>query len=256
MAYASTVWLASVAALCPSQDSEGDGTTTLTDFTSVSNGVCTNMATIANNWVTDGGQRALFFDGTNDHVVTEFCPLNTVKKITLSYWFRRTGAGVRGPGIALANALGSSTSFTVYPFEDGRLYIQYSSTAYAYFTLNDASWHHVCICFDGGGATNADRVMCFVDGVQQSLTFFNSAPIVLTTSSSAAASRLWLGLGIGGGNYYGTGYLDDLRLLGRGITSGERAELVASRGGTYAAASGGGGISQLINGGLIRGQVS
>lgn len=239
MSYASTVWLGSVAALCPSQDSAGDGTTTLTDFTGVSNGVCTNMATIANNWVTDGGHRALFFDGSNDHVVTDFCPLNTVKKMTLSFWFRRTSGGVRGPGIALANSLGSTTSFTVYPYEDGRLYVQYAGTSYAYVTLNDANWHHVCICFDGGGATNADRVVMFVGGTQQVLTFFNTSPIVLTTSSSSAASRLWLGLGIAGGNVYGTGYMDDVRLLGRGITSGERAELVASRGGTYAAASGG-----------------
>lgn len=239
MAYESSVWFGAIASLCPSLDTSNDGTTTVKDFARISNGVFTNAAVIANNWVTDGGARALYFDGVNDHVVTEFIAGHALKELTLSYWFRRTGVGVRGPGVSLANALGVSTSFAVYPYEDGKLYVQLSSSQFASVTLNDSNWHHICVCFDGDGAANADRLKVFVDGVQATLAFTGTMPVALSTATSLAPSRLWLGVGIATSNYYGAGFIDDVRVMCRSVTLAERQELEASRGGTFAETSSG-----------------
>lgn len=251
MAYESSVWFGTIASLCPSRDTVNAGTTTVQDFARISNGVFTNAAVIANNWVTDGGSRALFFDGVNDHVVTEFIAGHALKELTLSFWFRRTGAGVRGPGVSLANALGVSTSFAVYPFEDGKLYVQLSASQFASVTLNDANWHHLCVCFDGDGATNADKLKVFIDGSQATLAFTGTFPVALSTSTSLATSRLWLGVGIATTNYYGAGYLDDVRAICRIVTLSERQELTASRGGSFAEVSGTSGFTGLAGVGRL-----
>jgi hypothetical protein len=64
----SVLGTAPVAAWCPSLDTAGNGTTTLTDLVGGSNGTLTNMVP-ASDWTDDGsGLWSLDFDGSNDYV--------------------------------------------------------------------------------------------------------------------------------------------------------------------------------------------
>lgn len=238
MAYQSNVWLGSIAALCPSQDTAGDGTTTLTDFTGVGNGTLTSMDA-STDWVTDDGKRALDFDGSNDYVATPQCPLSAVKCFAISVWFRRVATTGNGLFIGIANAINSATErILVYHFSDGNLYIQIDG-AFGYFaqSLTDQNWHSLIVHYDGTQTGNANRLKAWVDGSAKTLTFSGT---IAANVNTITTPRLFVGLIANSPTLYGAFRMDDLRILPRVYTDEERAEIHASRGGTYAAASGGG----------------
>ena len=60
------------------------------------------------------------------------------------------------------------------------------------YTDNDllipGRWHHIAAVFNGGGATDADRLTVYFDGVDQNLTFFGDGiPAVLGAASNVAS---------------------------------------------------------------------
>ncbi len=239
MTYASTIWSGSVCAMCPSKDTSGDGTTTLTDFVGVSNGTLTTMDA-ASDWVVDtgsGGAKALDFDGTNDHVLTANTPSAAAKCASLMYWFKRSAINTTAPGLAWAAANNDNTTrFSVNVFRDGNVYIVVGGTAFGSFATNDTNWHSLVVNFNGDGAGNSDRLKAYLDGVEKTLTFSGSIPSMLPT---AARSRVIIGAVMAPTLTYGSGRVDDVRAMLRIASAGEIAEFAASRGGTYAEASGG-----------------
>jgi hypothetical protein len=242
MAYESSVWIGSIAALCPSEDSAGDGTTTLTDFTSVSNGTLTNMDP-ATDWVTDDGKSCLDFDGTNDHVITVSTPSAGSKQLGFAAKFRRvanTGSGFCAgisPGLASANHI-----FIVYHFSDGNLYCHVGGNNYGYaaVSLTNQSWRSLIVNFDGTQSTNATRLKMWLDGVELTLTFNGTIPTALVATN--VIKQLVVGAAPSASPVYGSSRVDDVRVNLRIFSEAERTEMDASRGGTYAEASGGGGI--------------
>ena len=85
---------APVGVWCPSKDTAGNGTTTLTDLVGSKPGTLVNFALngSTSNWVADtgaGGVRALDFDGTNDHV-TMASSVITSTTFSLSVWVKPT----------------------------------------------------------------------------------------------------------------------------------------------------------------------
>ena len=82
-----------VAVWCPSRDTLGNGTTTLTDLVGSSNGTLTNMDP-ATDWVSDtdaGGIRALDFDGSDDFVSLGNTTSLTSTAFSVSFWMRWNG---------------------------------------------------------------------------------------------------------------------------------------------------------------------
>jgi hypothetical protein len=239
MAYQSSVWLGSVAALCPSQDTAGDGTTTVTDFTGVSNGTLTNMDAVT-DWVTDDGKMCLDFDGTNDHVITGCTPVGGAKCLGFAVKFRRLATTGSGLFCGIANVISGTTNnrFIVYHFSDGNLYCQFDGANVGYFALalTDLAWHSLVIHYDGSQTGNANRLKIWLDGVAKTLTFGGTIPAQLTTIT---AGRLMLGLIADSSALYGRSRIDDVRVNLRLWSDAERAEIDASRGGTYAVASSG-----------------
>jgi hypothetical protein len=236
MAYQSTVWIGGVAALCPSQDTAGDGTTTLTDFTGVSSGILTNMDA-ATDWVTDDSKRCLDFDGTNDHVITPSTPIAGAKCLAFSAKFRRlvnTGNGFAagfGPSVTT-----TSHQFIIYHFNDGNMYIHCGGLNFGFcaVSLTNQSWRSVIVHFNGSQATNATRLKVWLDGTLQTLSFSGTIPAQLPIGD---ASRLFLGVSPYASPLYGVCRVDDVRANLRLWSDAERVEIDASRGGTYAVAS-------------------
>ena len=238
-----SLWLPAVCALCPSQDTLGDGTSTLTDFANVSNGELTGMATVANNWVTSDGKRAIEFDGVNDHVINAYCPVSGSSRASMSVWIKKADSG-HGPQMSLAASLTDTvTRFAIQPWTDGSCYVSFTGSQFASFALNDTSWHHILVVFDGSGSTNPDRLKCWCDGVAKTLSFAGTIPSVLPT----ALHRLILGETPNG--VYGAGLLDDARVTLHMPTSDERTILFSARGAAYAAAASGSVRSVNIRGG-------
>lgn len=238
MAYQSDVWLGSIAALCPSQDTTGDGTTTLTDFTGVSSGTLTNMDA-STDWVTDSGKRCLDLDGANDYVVTTATPIGGAKCVSMSFYARRVANTGLGVCLGVAPAINSgSHQLIFYHFTDGNVYLHVGGLNYGIFawSLTDQAWHSVIINFDGTATGNANRLKVWIDGTAKTLTFNGTIPAAILSVDS----RVFLGASpYSPSPNYGAFRIDDFRLRLRLYSDSERTEIDASRGGTYAAASGG-----------------
>ena len=85
---------APISVWCPSNDTAGNGTTTLSDLVGSKPGTLTNFALTGStsNWVADtgaGGVRALDFDGTNDYVDMG-SSIITSTTFSISLWFKRS----------------------------------------------------------------------------------------------------------------------------------------------------------------------
>ena len=249
MAYQSSVWLGSIAALCPSQDTAGDGTTTLTDFTGVSNGVLTSMDA-ATDWVTDDGKRCLDFDGVNDYVVTTATPIGIAQRVSMSFYARRVANTGFGVCLGVAPASNSpSHQLIFYHYTDGNVYVHVGGLNYGFFAwaLTDQAWRSVVINFDGTATGNANRLKVWMDGAAKTITFSGTIPAAIIS----ADSRVFLGASpYSPSPNYGAFRLDDFRLRLRVMSDAERAEIDVSRGGTYAAASGGIPIARGMHGGM------
>jgi hypothetical protein len=252
MAYESSVWVGCVAALCPSEDGDNDGTTTVKDFALVSNATLTNMDA-ATDWVTDDGKRALDFDGTNDHAITTSTPAAGAKQLGFAAKFRRlanTGNGFCAgisPGLTTGNYI-----FIIYHFSDGNLYCHIGGNNYGYaaVSLTNQDWRSVIVHFDGTQAANADRLKIWLDGTPLTLSFNGTIPAILITTN--VVKQLVIGAAPASSPVYGVSRIDDVRVNLRIWSDDERAEIDASRGGTYALASGGGASFPLIGtGGLV-----
>lgn len=160
-----------IAAWCPSRDTAGNGTTTLTDLYASNDGTLTNMD--ATDWISDtgaGGSLALDLDGVNDCVRCG-SGMNSVLNGVCSYsmWgkFRsRTGVNALLSNIASSGDRGQQ-------LEIGRTtnklsWLQNGATvdATSTGTITDANWHHVVVVRTG--TTNAWTITFYIDGASSS----------------------------------------------------------------------------------------
>jgi hypothetical protein len=210
----------------PSDDDDGNGTTTLNDLSGNANhGTLTDMDA-ASDWVTDtanGGVRALDFDGSNDQVAFSgtLLPSNT-PAATIAYWMRRPTASTFGPYFGLGN--GTITNRMEFePYNDNQLYVTFTSGIYAWIAL-DQDWHHYAAVFDGSEADNESRLKIYKDGVLQAPDYNGTIPTTI------GASALSLRLGRGQFGNFGAGRIDDARVFDRALTGAEVELLAAERG--------------------------
>jgi hypothetical protein len=79
------------------------------------------------------------------------------------------------------------------------------------------NWYHVAFVYDGDGATNADRLKVYVDGVEKTLSFAGSIPSFLQNSSASVK------IGEFGGvlHRYFNGVMDDVRIYNRALSTQE-----------------------------------
>ena len=209
---------------CPSRDTAGNGTTTLTGLVAGNNGTLTNMDP-STDWVADtdaGGVRALDFDGSNDYVTV---PHNSVlnpgsSAFSLSCWIKppsvnqfgtilqkRNADGGIGQAYSLSVAtsgydatVGKKISFTL--LWNGTLVAR---SAHTTADVVDGNWHHVVAMWTGSA------IKIYIDNVDRDLTYEVVTGTVSVALSPSGALRLGTNV-VSGGAYY-TGRQDDLRLF-------------------------------------------
>lgn len=93
--------------------------------------------------------------------------------------------------------------------------------------LVENQWRHLCFVFDGTGATNADRLKFYVNGLQVGLTYFGTQPT--STPSNVHPVRIgWDGNAPSGSIVrYWDGEIDDVRVYIRTLSAGEVFESFA-----------------------------
>jgi hypothetical protein len=164
----------------------------------------------------------LDFDGSDDNVnLGDLDSLDGVANFTIEAWVRRTGLGLF-PGIFGKSATNATNTVQVgIPSDNGSSFVycdpcdeddifvrvslaQDSGAGTQGSVLPLDTWVHVAVIFDGSGATNADRLKLYVDGVPRTLFFWGPSIPSLTpdtevnayigrTNDTGCANCIWVG---------------------------------------------------------------
>lgn len=214
---------------CPSLDTSGNGTTTLTDLSGVGgHGTLTSPMT-GSDWVSDttsGGIRALSFD-TTKWVSIPFTGINAVSAFTLSAWLKRNAAGSE---VAIAQCLPTVLQVTgIEHYLDGFVYGDVANgSAYGRVASAGANWTHVLSQFDGTATGNANRLKMWVNGIAVSLSFTGTIPAV---TQNYSGQPLMLGrIRYSNTGRFSNGRIDDVRIFARQLTAAEITHLASMRG--------------------------
>jgi hypothetical protein len=208
----SVLGTAPVAAWCPSLDTAGNGTTTLTDLVGGSNGTLTNMVP-ASDWTDDGsGLWSLDFDGSNDYVaLSSGVALGTLHSV--SEWVY---CGVIPATYSFNGSMGESGSTTTCPIafmSSSLIYSAAAGGAVVSRTYVVGEWLHVV------SIRNGLAVSFYVNGSLLGSSTLPSNPTF--TLGRLGARNLINGL-------YFRGRLDDIRVFDSALTAPGIAYLYAS----------------------------
>lgn len=224
-----------IAAWIPSLDTAGNGTTTLTDLVGSNNGTLTNMDA-ATDWVSDtsnGGVRALDFDGSNDNVITNsnFPKLDYSGGAAFCCWVNPddlsggdvfSGTNPRylfssSPSVienanALFRLLGAKINFTFRNSATANYCTAQSDSE----VLSTGIWQHVAVVHTGSTI----------------VLYYNGSSIASTTtnySNSARTNASVANIGSqGNGARYLNGRLDDFRIFDQALDASDIAYLYNS----------------------------
>ncbi len=135
------------------------------------------------------------FDGTDDYVdVGYIAELNNASAFTYSGWYKQTTLDQER--FLMGFFVSAGNWFGLYTWSDGNMYIHFKDGgvnkygAFDYSTLVTANaWFNIVIVFNGSNSTNADRLKCYINGTQATLSFVGTQP----TNTPIGANNLTLG---------------------------------------------------------------
>ena len=125
---------------------------------------------------------SLAFDGVDDYVdCGDVSTLSNATTFTYSGWYKQSTLDV------IAYMFGSyidvSNRVFIYTWSNGLLNFQIEKSGTNYYARFDYStavtagqWFHLAVVYDGSGATNADKVKIYIDGVLMTLSFIGAFP--------------------------------------------------------------------------------
>ena len=191
-----------IAAWIPSLDTAGNGTTTLTDLVGSNHGTLTNMDA-GTDWVADtsnGGVRALDFDGVNDYVVSgSNINVTGASNRSVSAWVKfdaLVNQSVVGWGVDSVSRWFYLTIVNSYWYISGYL------NDYDTGVLATIGWHHVVVAYDGTTVT----------------VFVNGASIGSTSKTyNTTAGPLYFGRRNVLNDFHLNGRLDDIRIWNQSL---------------------------------------
>lgn len=127
-------------------------------------------------------------------------------------WIYRSSTG-NSINLGTASAVSGNFFGSIW-FTDGNIYTNCTAT-YSYSALSGTGWHHLAVVFDGSQSTDATRLVTYVDGVAQSVSFAGVVP------SSLGGGITEFKLFEDQSARYGTGNFSDFRMYSRSLSSNE-----------------------------------
>jgi len=145
---------------------------------------------------------ALKFDGTNDSVTTGGSVGNSATKLTLSFWAKRPSNGIN---TTVGSFTASNNGWWFNWFTDNKMYISFrnfssNNSGQILNTTNLGEWVHIFVVYDGTEAASNDKVLLYVNGTLQTLTYSGTQP---TSLSSTGGNTFEIGSLDGGFNTKG-----------------------------------------------------
>ena len=189
---------------CPSLDTSGNGTTTLTDLSgNGNNGTLTNMDA-ATDWVADtdsGGVRALDFDGIDDYVAIP--ELSSSGDFSISFWVKPAKAGNDQFWLSYSDT-GVTNGIVLRTLTQWRLWIDNNQSFLDVPTITMDAWHHVVLTRTSGS------VNFYWDGIASTSNPISDSGTFLLDQIARFQNSRWA-----------SGRFDALAFYSRAITTGE-----------------------------------
>ena len=148
--------------------------------------------TVGGSWTVNGGTfekgtstvtmsataSSLDFDGSNDNVnLGNITELNSTANFTISAWMKQDV--VPSTDYLFLRNGGASSLIGILPYNTNVLFVYIKNPDNTYGQLSSYSnyitagrWHHISVVYDGAGATNADRLKLYIDGIYVAFTGF------------------------------------------------------------------------------------
>ena len=162
------------------------------------------------------------FDGVDDYVELGSLPnLQNATQYSISSWFKSPLNNLYqviwgwfdGADGYLQLLLVDDGSFVVYNYR--------TSTAYglsATGLVTADTWYNATVVFDGSGATNADRLKLYINGILVTLTYTGTIP---TQTGTMLSKTMWLGAS-NSSNFWGfDGNIDEVSIFDSAISIGD-----------------------------------
>lgn len=130
------------------------------------------------------------FNGTSSEVtVTCQSEIATLTAASLSAWFFRSSTSHH---VFAGWGTNSNRSFNFLWFSDGKVYFQVEDGSFAYGSVNltGTGWNHISMTFNGGGVGNSNRILGYINGTQQTLSFSGTAPAALPSSVNLSDMKI------------------------------------------------------------------
>jgi hypothetical protein len=156
--------------------------------------VCADSWSPETNLTGTGGSsfsntQSIELDGIDHYInIGYIAELNNASAFTYSGWYKQTTLDQER--FLMGFFVDAGNWFGLYTWSDGNMYIHFKDGgvnkygAFDYSTLVTANtWFNIIIVFNGSGSTNADRLKCYIDGTQATLSFVGTQP---TTTPSGA----------------------------------------------------------------------
>jgi len=150
--------------------------------------------------------KSIALDGVDDFVdVGYVAELNNASTFTYSGWYKQTT--IDQERFLMGFFVSAGNWFALYTWSDGNMYIHFKDGGvnkygvFDYSTLVTANaWFNIVIVFNGSNSTNADRLKCYINGAQATLSFVGTQPITtpsgannLTLGKMDSFTQTWLG---------------------------------------------------------------
>jgi hypothetical protein len=181
--------------------------TAAADEMAFENGVYSNSPTLGVAGVTDDGDTAVTFNGTNQQMSVAYRSAWNTSALTVEAWIKTTATGV-ALIVSRDNGTNGHRDFQ-FRIDAGK--VQFvnmrgngvgATTVASAGTVNDGAWHHVVAVRDGSTVT------LYIDGVQDGHSTAMQAPHLTGTSRIAVATNAnnaaWLAGTLDEVAYYGT----------------------------------------------------
>lgn len=183
------------------------GANEICDSTSAAHHGNMNGAMTAADQVPGQVDGSIDFDGSDDFFDTgDISEINGVNKATFSAWIKRRTTG----SMVLNLKQVGGHDFGIEAWSDGLVYLAVSNgtNVAGTFASNDTNWHLVTFVYDGTQATNATKLLGYLDGVQQTLSFIGTIPSTTTNNTTP----FMIGRDGAAGGARTNGFTDEIRI--------------------------------------------
>jgi hypothetical protein len=206
---------------------EGDTISTITDQVGSNDGTPANMDSSNLTYSAPCGiYKSMFFDGTNERVDCANDPsldFDYTDTLSFSCWFYLTNAATSKTMLAKRNTGTPNRGYSVQSTSANQVYVSFINAVGNQLAvegntvLSHSTWYHLVVTYDGN--YNGTAFKLYINGSSEAYT------VIANTLSATISNSVSFKIGDLDSSSYFDGYLDEVSVWDKELSSGEVTEL-------------------------------